>query len=68
MAFVNRGSFKSPQIVSVSNSSENATLEEESLKVELFKNTNIDKHWCEFKLKYNKIYNDCSIEQERYNF
>ena len=55
-------------MVSVSNSSENTTLKEESLKVELFKNTNIDKHWCEFKLKYNKKYTDCSIEQERYNF
>lgn len=36
-----------------------------SSKVEIFKSTDIDKHWCEFKLKYNKIYNDCSIEQER---
>ena len=53
-----------PKIESASNSS--VLTNEVPIKVELFKHSDLDKHWCEFKKKFNKTYSDCTIEQQKY--
>ena len=68
-AYVKRGGLRLTKVfaseLNVTNSNATFEIDDSSFKVEIVKQNDFDKHWCEFKTKFNKTYSDCVVEQKK---